>query len=155
MSRINEERLQTLNQPVPDQPPKKIGHGYIATAIAQYFFEIGTSNGITLYANNTVQYVKIVDVPAGKYGLVVKIEGTIECLLDATFNNMHEAVWDAVRIASNHLTDQPAEIKHRFNVCKLEHLSYDKEECIVLWKGEEANLYAIVAELCTKLEDGL
>lgn len=139
---------------VKDKAPAPLPSGYIGTAIRDYHFEVGNTNGITLYAKDNVQYVNIVNAPGDRYVLAVKIRGTVECLLDTTFSKFEEAVWDAMRIASNRLPDKPAEINYMFNSCKLEHLNYDYKEHVVIWKGELAELDAISNELCTKLKDG-
>lgn len=122
--------------------------------MTQYLFEIGNSNGKALYANNNVEYVKITSIPTDKFGLIVKLDGTEEQLLDAVYRNINEATWDAVRIAANRHSNKPAEIQYFFNSCKLDKLTYDIEEGVVLWKDELADMDAIVHELTVKLTDG-
>lgn len=134
-----------------DEAPKVRILGYLHGTL----FEIGVTDGITLYAKDNVQYVNIVNVPGERFGLSVKLVGTIESLLDVTYSKLDEALWDALRIASNHVPNEPSVINHRFNSCKLEHLSFDIDEHVVLWKEELAELDKIVGELSIKLKDGL
>lgn len=149
-SSLHLDTLNSRKDSEKDKAPAPLPSGYIGNAN----FEVGNTNGITLYAKDNVQYVNIVNAPGDRYALAVKIRGTVECLLDTTFSKFEEAVWDALRIASNRLSDKPAEISYMFNSCKLEHLNYDYKEHVVIWKGELAKLDDISNELCTKLKDG-